>query len=184
MRLLPLPVIAAINGPAIGAGLCFALACDIRMAAAHAKFGFTFVGLGLHPGMGITHLLASVAGYETAYKLLLSGDTFSGLEAKELRLVSQVSEDGPACLREAMVLAKRIAHQSPVAVRLTVRSLRQKQDVGLEQALWREADGQALGYSTPDCAEGIEAVAEKRAPRFVQYESYADPRLPCPKSRL
>merc|ERR1719436_1135019 len=128
VRELPLPVIAAINGPAIGAGLCFAMACDVRVAAASAKLGFTFVGLGLHPGMGATHMVASVAGYETAYLMLLSGDIISGTEAKDLRLVSQVAEDGPAAQATAMSLATRMAAQAPVAVRATVRSLRQKQD--------------------------------------------------------
>ena len=59
---IPVPVIAAINGPAVGAGLCFALACDVRIAAPTAKLGLTFVGLGLHPGMGATHFLPSIAG--------------------------------------------------------------------------------------------------------------------------
>jgi len=182
VRRIPLPVIAAINGPAIGAGLCFAMACDIRIVSAQAKLGFTFVGLGLHPGMAATHLVASVAGYEVAYRLLLSGDLVSGAEAKELRLVTQVAEDGAAAVAEAMKLAERIAAQAPVAVRAAVRSLRQKQDVGLEAALWREADAQSYGYSTPDCLEGIAAVAEKRPPKFTMYETYADP--PPARSKL
>jgi len=185
VRQIPLPVIAAINGPAIGAGLCFAMACDIRIAAADAKLGFTFVGLGLHPGMGATHFVASIAGYETAYRMLLTGDVVSGTEAKELRLVSQVAGDGPAAVGEAMKLAEKIAAQSPVAVRSTVRSLREKQGQGLELALWREADAQSYGYSTPDCIEGINAVAEKRKPVFQMYESYADTNpLPGSRSKL
>jgi len=182
VRQIPLPVIAAINGPAVGAGLCFAMACDIRVVAAEAKLGFTFVGLGLHPGMGATHLVASVAGYEVAHRLLLSGDLVSGAEAKELRLVTQVAPSADVALAEAMALAARIAAQAPVAVRAAVRSLRQKQDRGLDAALWREADAQSYGYSTPDCLEGIEAVAAKRPPRFTMYESYAD-RDPPPKPR-
>lgn len=82
VRRLPLPVVAAINGPAIGAGLCFAMACDVRVVSARARLGFTFVGLGLHPGMGATHLVASVAGYEVAYRLLLTGEVISGAEAR------------------------------------------------------------------------------------------------------
>ena len=172
IRRVPLPVVCAINGHAIGAGLCFAMGCDVRVASASAKMGFTFVGLGLHPGMGATHLVASVAGYETAYHLLLTGDVVSGREAKALRLVTRVAEDGASALSEAMALATRIAAQSPVAVRSTVRSLRMKQDVGLEQALWREADAQSYGYSTTDFVEGLEAVREKRKPVFQMYEAY------------
>lgn len=81
VRSLPLPVVAAINGPAVGAGMCLAMACDIRIAAKTAKMGFPFVSLGLHPGMGATHMIASVAGYETAYRLLLTGDMINGEEA-------------------------------------------------------------------------------------------------------
>eukprot|EP00438_Fugacium_kawagutii_P034798 Skav236262 [mRNA] locus=scaffold829:602197:602868:- [translate_table: standard] len=81
VRSLPLPVVAAINGPAVGAGMCLAMACDIRVAAKTAKMGFPFVSLGLHPGMGATHMIASVAGYETAYRLLLTGDMINGEEA-------------------------------------------------------------------------------------------------------
>ena len=119
--------------------------------------------------MGATHIIASVAGYETAYRMLLTGDIINGEEAKELRLCSQVENDGPSVLKAAMSMANRIAMQSPVAVRATVFSLRQKQDMvggSLEQALWREADAQSYGYSGIDCKEGIEAVAEKRKPNF------------------
>lgn len=174
VRTIPLPVIAAINGPAIGAGLCFAMACDVRIAAKDAKLGFTFVGLGLHPGMGASHFVASVAGHETAFRLLASGDVVSGDEAKDLRLVSQVEKDGPSAVAAAMSLADRMAAQSPVAVRATIRSLRMKQEVGLEQALWREADAQSYGYGTPDMQEGLAAVEQKRKPQFQQYEIYAD----------
>lgn len=73
LRSLPVPIIAAINGPAVGAGLCLTLACDLRVAARSAKLGFTFVHLGLHPGMGCTHFLPKIAGPQTAARLLLSG---------------------------------------------------------------------------------------------------------------
>jgi enoyl-CoA hydratase len=177
VRRIPLPVVAAINGHAIGAGLCFAMACDIRIVSKSAKLGFTFVGLGLHPGMGATHMIASIAGYEVAYRMLLTGDTISGNEAVALRLCTQVEEDGPSALNAALMLAQRISEQSPIAVRATVLSLRQKQNMvggSMEQALWREADAQSFGYSSFDCKEGIEAVAEKRKPIFKQYENYND----------
>lgn len=174
IRRLPLPIVCAINGHAIGAGLCFAMACDIRVASARAKMGFTFVGLGLHPGMGATHLVASVAGFETAYRLLLTGDVITGQEAHHLRLVSTIAPDGPEALEKAMVLAKRIANNSPTAVRSLVRSLRMKQDDGLDQALWREAAAQSHGYSTSDFLEGIQAIREKRKPNFAEYEHFGN----------
>ena len=184
VREIPIPVICALNGAAIGAGFCFAMACDIRIASEKAKLGFTFVGLGLHPGMGATHLIASIAGMEVAMRMLLTGDIVSGKEAKELRLVSQTTPDGESAQKAAMELAARIASQGPIAVRATVRSLRMKQDEGLDKALWREADAQSYGYSTEDCREGIEAVAEKRKPNFIGYESYADTDPPPMPSKL
>lgn len=184
VRSLPLPVVAAINGPAVGAGMCLAMACDIRVASRSAKMGFPFVSLGLHPGMGATHMIASVAGYETAYRLLLTGDMITGEEAKELRLVSQLAADGPAAQADALALAERIAAQSPVAVRTLVRSLRRKQEEGLEAALWREADAQAHCYGTHDMHEGLKASIERRAPRFQQHENYVDSEVKGPKSRL
>lgn len=174
VRRLPLPVIAAVNGLAIGAGLCFAMACDVRVVAARAKLGFTFVGLGFHPGMGATHLIASVAGYEVAYRLLLTGDLISGEEAVQLRLATEMADDGPSAVAKAMEIAARMAAQAPLAVRATVKSLRQKQDEGLLLALKREADAQSQHYNSTDCQEGLAALAEKRTPQFTQYESYLD----------
>ncbi|CAE7865293.1 unnamed protein product [Symbiodinium microadriaticum] len=194
IRSLPLPVVAAINGPAVGAGMCLAMACDIRVASQSAKMGFPFVSLGLHPGMGATHLIQSVAGFETAYRLLLTGDLVNGLEAKELRLVSQVAADGPTAQAEAMELAGRIALQAPVAVRpgaldataviiAEKPSAASKAEEGLEAALWREA--QAHCYATHDLSEGLKASLERRPPRFELNESYADvDPPPKPKSNL
>jgi enoyl-CoA hydratase/carnithine racemase len=82
-------VIAAINGPAIGAGLCFALGTDVRIAATDAKLGLTFAALGLHPGMGATHFLPSLVGHQIAARLLLTAEKISGAEALTLGLVSE-----------------------------------------------------------------------------------------------
>merc|ERR1712129_108326 len=144
--------------------------------------GFTFVGLGLHPGMGASHFVACVAGHEVAAHLLLTGDVITGAEARDFQLVSHLAKDGPDALVKAMAIAGRMASQAPLAVRSLVRSLRQKQEEGLERALWREADAQSYCYGTADCLEGIEAVEQKRKPSFQQYESYIDD-VPC-KSRL
>jgi len=171
VRSLPVPVLAAINGPAIGAGLCFALACDVRIAAPKAKMGLTFTALGLHPGMGATHFLPSIVGPQVASELLLTGKVIQGEEAYRCGLIARTAEDPLAAAIES---ASAMAAAGPVAVRTTVRSLRMRQDVGLEQALQREADAQAQCYASKDYAEGVEAVAEKRKPRFVQYEHYRE----------
>jgi enoyl-CoA hydratase len=167
VRDLPFPVIAAINGPAIGAGLCFALGCDIRVASKKAKMGLTFVGLGLHPGMGATHFLPKIVGPQIASQLMLTGELVTGDEAKDLGLVAHSVDDA---VEKAIELATKISSNSPIAVRTLLRTMRTQTDVGLDQALWNEADKQAQCYASVDLADGVSALQEKRAPNFVQYE--------------
>jgi enoyl-CoA hydratase len=170
LRNLPVPTIAAINGPAIGAGAAVSLACDMRVACHNAKIGFTFVGLGLHPGMGSTHFLPLIAGYENASRLLLSGEIVSGEEALKLRVVGEVAgevaDDCHACVETAMKRANMIAKAGPIAVQSNLISLRRKMDEGLRLALQREAGAQALCYATSDFAEGLDAIKTKRRPEF------------------
>ena len=170
VRRLPIPVIAAINGPAIGAGLCLALACDVRVAAKSAKMGITFVNLGLHPGMGATHFLPQIVGPQIASRMMLTGEVVDGVEAARVGLVAQVSEDGDAALEDACELAQRMAQAAPLAVRGCVRSLRMKQDEGLDRALWREADAQAQVWNSRDMREGLDALVERRTPAFSDFE--------------
>ena len=165
LRTLPVPVVAAVNGPAIGAGFAVSLACDMRVIAADAKVGLTFATLGLHPGMGSTHYLPSLVGIEKAARLLLTGAIIEGTEAGQLGICSSVVLKDQV-VPQALKLAREIASASPVAVRSTTVSLRMKQDVGLEQALQREADCQAHSYNMPDLKEGLEAVKAKRKPIF------------------
>lgn len=162
---IPVPTIAALNGPAIGAGMCISLGCDVRIASSTAKLGFTFVGLGLHPGMGCTHLLPSIAGPEAASRLLLSGEIISGSEALRLGIVTEAI-DSDQCLATAIARAKACAMAGPTAVQTLVATLRQKQDIGLQAALQREASAQAICYATKDYVEGIEAIKAKRPPAF------------------
>lgn len=165
LRALPVPVIAAINGPAIGAGFALSLACDVRIVASDAKVGLTFATLGLHPGMGSTHFLPYLIGHERAAKLLLTGCVISGTEAASLGIASE-SVAKEEVMSAALKLARQIASASPAAVRATTRSLRMKAEVGLEHALQREADCQAHSYNMPDLLEGLEAVKAKRPPKF------------------
>lgn len=177
LRTLPVPVIAAINGPAIGAGLCVALACDVRIAASNARLGITFVGLGLHPGMGATHYLPKIVGPQHAARLILTGDVVSGTEAQAMGMVLETHETPQATLAAAQALAARMAAQAPLAVRSSVRTLRNQQDEGLERALWREADAQSQCYASTDLSLGVEAVANKATPQFTNFEHY----FPQPK---
>jgi enoyl-CoA hydratase len=174
-REVPVPVIAAINGPAIGAGLCLALGCDLRVAGAGAALGITFVGIGLHPGMGATHFLPRLVGPQVAARMCLTGETITGEEAARLGLVLEAVPGAPDdVLPRALDLAGRIAAQAPVAVRTATRTLRLAGDDGLDRALWREADAQAQCYAGPDLAEGVAAVAAKRRPSWREHLGYRE----------
>ena len=118
IRELEVPTIAAVNGHAIGAGLCLALACDIRYAAAGARLGVPFVKLGMHPGMAATYLLPNAVGAANARELLLTGRTVEADEARQLGLVSRVfdSTDFEARVDE---IAAGIAATAPIASRYT-----------------------------------------------------------------
>lgn len=160
-----MPVIAAINGPAIGAGMCLALACDLRVAAMDAPLGFTFVGIGIHPvrsapsgtaalpdptlpqGMGSSYFLPAAVGPQLATRMLLTGETVAGQEAAGMGLVVEAVEKDQVVGR-ATALATRMADASPIAVRTCVRTLRSAHDRGLDQALWREAEAQADSYAS------------------------------------
>ena len=169
MRRVPVPTLAALNGPAIGAGACLALTCDLRVTSATAKIGFTFTGLGLHPGMGATYLLPRLVGHQQAARLLLSSEVISGEEAARIGLVLHATPDDAGVLPYTMGLAARIAAQAPVATRGTVRTLRTQCDAGIDAALWAEADAQAQCYAGADFAEGLAAVVAKRPPVWGQY---------------
>jgi enoyl-CoA hydratase len=101
-----------------------------------------------------------------AARLLLSGDLLSGTDAAAAGLVAASLPDGKAAMTEALALARRVAMQSPLAVRATLRTLRQRADADLERALMREADAQAQSYASVDYAEGLAAVRAKRTPSF------------------
>ncbi|KAI9355991.1 3-hydroxybutyryl-CoA dehydratase-like protein [Zopfochytrium polystomum] len=165
IRNVPFPTIAAINGHAIGAGACVTLACDIRIMSDSGKIGLNFVRIGLSPGMGGTFFLPRVTNPQVAARMILTGDLLSAKEAQQLGLVLE-THSPEAIHGRALELARRIASASPVAVRGAVRSLRVGMDDGLNQALSREADLQAIAYASPDMEEGLAAIVAKRDPVF------------------
>ncbi len=165
IQTLEVPTIAAVNGAAIGAGLCLALACDLRYAAAGAKLGVPFVKLGMHAGMGGTHLLPEVVGDAHARDLLLTGRVVDADEALRLGLVSRVL-DPATFLDEVLEVATGIAAAAPIATRLTKLALRDGGHSDLETALQWEAMAQPITLATEDLQEGIRASKEKRPPEF------------------
>ncbi len=152
---MEVPVIAAVNGPAIGAGCDLACMCDIRFAGASAKFAESFVKLGIVPGDGGAWLLPRVVGFAKACELAFTGDVIDAEEALAIGLVSAVVPDGEL-LDKAQDLARRIAANPSQAVRMTKRLLRQSRMIDLAASLEMAAPLQALAHTT---AEHRNAVA-------------------------
>ena len=161
---LPCALVSAVNGHAIGAGLCAASACDIRIAAEGAKLGFTFVKLGLHPGMGATYFLTRAIGYSAALELMLTGRVIKTEEAMRLGLVSE-SHAADAIVDRAKEIADEICTAGPEAVRQLLESMRTGPRE-LPAALAREAVCQSINYASSEFKEGVRAIQEKRPPSF------------------
>lgn len=166
IRRLEVPTIAAVNGAAVGAGLCVALACDLRYAAEGAKLGVPFVKLGMHPGMAATYLLPHVVGEAAARDLLLTGRVVEAREALGLGLVSRVIEPA-SFLDEVLETAAGIAATAPIASRLTKLALADGGHRDLEACLQWEAMAQPITLATKDLQEGVRASQERRTPRFT-----------------
>lgn len=162
-RELPFPVIAAINGPAVGAGLCAALACDLRYASTTARFSAPFIYLGTHGGMAATYLIPEAVGIPRARELLYTGRELNAQEALEWGLVSAVAED---VLDHSLRMAQHIATAAPIATRLTKAGLEQSA-AGLAAAIQWEALAQPVTLATSDVHEGIQAKRERRPPNFT-----------------
>lgn len=165
IRRLEVPTIAAINGAAIGAGLCMALACDLRYAARGARMGVPFTKLGIHPGMAGTYLLPDVVGPAAARDLFLTGRLVDADEALGLGLVSRVWEP-EEFLDGVLAAAADVAAAAPIATRLTKRAL-QHGHASIETALEWEGLAQPVTLATADLLEGIRAAQEKRPPVFT-----------------
>jgi enoyl-CoA hydratase/carnithine racemase len=165
VRELRVPSIAAVNGHAIGAGFCFALAADLRVMHRDAKVGMTFVRLGIHPGMAATWTLPRLVGLSVAADLLYTGRLLGADEALALGLANRIGgDDFDEVVAE---LAGAIAAAAPVAVRATKQTLRGSEARSIDDALVREASVQAMTFTTSDAAEGIRAMREKRPPVFI-----------------
>lgn len=163
---LDVPLIAAINGPAIGLGCDLACLADIRLASTKATFGVTFLKIGLVPGDGGTWILPRVIGMSRAAELFYTGRVIDADKAGEWGLVSEVvpAED---LLDRAHALAREIAQQPPYALRATKALLRQGQAVSYDTMLEMAASTQGAMHPTEDHHEGVSAILEKRPPIFT-----------------
>lgn len=163
---IEVPVIAAINGHAVGGGFGLALVCDIRIGALEAKYGANFVRLGLAPGMAISYLLPRLVGVARANELLFTGTLVSGADAATLGILNRAlptAEVLPATLE----LARTIAGNAPLAVRHTKAAIRRGLGLAIREAAREEAIAQAETVMSEDCKEGIAALLERRTPVFV-----------------
>ncbi len=162
---LRVPTIAAVQGAAVGAGLCVAMACDLCIVDEDAKLGLNFVQLGLHPGMGATYLTPRRVGAQRAAELLYTGRRFDGREAVTLGIALR-AVPGDRVNDEAQQLARQIASGAPLAVRALKSELGVDRKA-LDEALELESRFQAESYGSKDLGEGLAAVIAKRAPVFT-----------------
>ena len=162
---LDIPVIAAVNGPAIGAGLDLACMCDIRLAAPKAIFAESFVRLGIVPGDGGAWLLPRIIGIPKASLMAFTGDAIDAAKALEWGLVEQVCTH-ETLQSEAQALARRIASNPGHALRLCKRLLREGQHMRLDSLLELSAAYQALAHHTEDHQEAVAAFVDKRDPNY------------------
>jgi E-phenylitaconyl-CoA hydratase len=165
LHLVDKPIIAAINGYAVGGGLELALACDIRICSENATFALSEVKIGSLPGGGGTQRLPRAIGLSDAMLMLLTADRFDAAEALRMGLVSRVVPQ-EQLLAEALSIATRITANAPLAVRAVKRLVYQGMDVPLPHALSLERYVFGLLYSSEDRVEGRKAFSEKRKPNY------------------
>ena len=165
LRTLEKPVLAAVNGPAAGAGLSFACACDLRLAAAGATFVPAFINIGLVPDSGGTYFVRRLLGTARAFEWMTSGRRLSAVEALEWGLVSEVVEDKKLAERAAE-RAAALAAMPTRGIGLTKRLFDHAENATLEEQLELEAQLQTAATKTADFREGVDAFLEKREPRF------------------
>jgi len=159
------PVLAAVNGPAAGAGMNLALACDLRMASEQASFGQNFAKVGLFPDFGGTYLLPRLVGPGRAAEMFYTGEMISAAEAERIGVVNRLVPH-ERLAEEARALAERLAAAPPLAARAVKRTLFGAERAQLARALEAEAKQQVECFLSGDCLEGLNAFFEKRPPKF------------------
>ncbi|MFL6238386.1 MAG: enoyl-CoA hydratase/isomerase family protein [Actinomycetes bacterium] len=165
IRDLEVPTVAAVNGAAIGAGLCLALACDLRYAVPEAKFSAPFTALGMHAGMAATWLLPEAVGLPAARELLFTGRVVVGQEAADIGLVNRVLP-AEQFVDAVLDIAAGVARTAPIAARLTKVALARGGHASFDAALQWEGLAQPITLATADLQEGLAAAKERRPPRF------------------
>ncbi len=165
IRNIEVPTIAMMQGPAIGAGFCVALACDLRVASENAKMGVNFAKIGLSSGMGGLYFLTKLLGPAGAADLLFTGRTLDAKEAKELGLINQLCANDQL-EKVTLDLANQIAANAPIALKIMKRGISKAVIGDLMDVFDYESSGQAQCFMSGDLKEGIQAIQEKRPPLF------------------
>ena len=165
LKLIGKPIIAAVNGFALGGGCELAMNCDIILAGDKAKFGQPEISIGTTPGAGGTQRLTRAIGKSKAMEMVLTGEMIDARTAYDWGLVSKVIP-GETLLREAFELALKISSKAPVAVKLAKESVNQAYEMGLSEALEFERRNFYLTFSSKDQKEGMKAFLEKRSPNY------------------
>lgn len=166
MQALPMPVIAAVNGAAAGAGFGLALACDLRIASADAKFTMAFSKIGLAPDSGTSYFLPRLVGVAKALELAWTADVLTAQQALELGVVNQVVP-GDQLLEQTLAFAERLGSGPTLAYALTKQAMYANVTANLADALEREAQLQETVGGSHDFIEGVQAFLEKRPPRYT-----------------
>lgn len=159
------PVIAAINGFALGGGCELSMACDLRIASTRAKLGLPETGLGIMPGYGGTQRLARLVGKGIAKEMIFTGEMISAQRAYEIGLVNRVAEP-EELMNEAKKLAAAIAAKSPLGVQFSKKAVNEGMNLDLDRALRLESEIFGTLFTTEDQSEGMSAFLEKRQPTF------------------
>ena len=167
-ELMGKPVIAAINGYALGGGFELALGCHIRIAAENAMMGLPEVGLGIMPGFGGSQRLPRLIGTSKALELILTGKSISAEEAMSWGIVSKVVPEGEA-LNAAKEMMKEILTNAPVSIRMSIEAVVRGMNMSLDEGLAIESDRFGLLCGTEDMKEGMNAFLEKREAKFKGY---------------
>jgi enoyl-CoA hydratase len=165
---LEIPVIAAINGYALGAGCELAMSCDIRIASEKARFGLPELNLGIMPGAGGTQKLPRFIGIGMAKRLIFTGEIINANVALRLGLIEEVVEH-ERLMERTLEIARIISRKPPLAIKLAKRAINATMSMPLEEGLKYELSLAALLFSTEDAREGLRAFIEKREPEFKGY---------------
>jgi enoyl-CoA hydratase/carnithine racemase len=165
---IEVPLIAAINGPAVGGGLTLTLLCDFRIASEEAIFGAVFARVGLSPEYGSSFLLSRIVGLTRATEMILTAKIIGAKEALEYGLVSEVLPPH-LLMRRAQEIAEEISSLPPISIRMCKRALKHGLDCNLHQAIAYEEMLETYCFSSLDHKEAVSAYLEKRSPKFMGY---------------